>query len=279
MEKIMTYIISEIGINHNGDMDLAKYLIQKSADADCNAVKFQKRTIELVYSKEELDRLRESPWGETNRQQKEGLEFDISQHKELQDYSQNLGLDYIISCWDLNSLSEVESTLDVKYHKIASAMACDKEFLHALNGSGKKIILSVGMCSNSEIEKTVDQIENLEHILCCTSTYPTKKEEVNLAHITTLKDKYPQYKIGFSNHYNGHAACLGATALGAKCIEFHITKDRAMYGSDQPASIQNAASLVSGIRGIKIMLGNGEKVVFEGEKSIADKLRKVNSWS
>jgi N-acetylneuraminate synthase len=277
-EKTMAYIISEIGINHNGDMDLAKYLIKKSSDAKCNAVKFQKRTVDLVYSEEELDKPRESPWGQTNRQQKEGLEFDIAQHKELQDYSENLGLDYIVSCWDLNSLAEVESCLNTKFHKIASAMACDKKFLQALNKTNKKIILSVGMCSDFEIEKTISQIKNLEYILCCTSTYPTQKEEVNLAHITKLKKQYPKYKIGFSNHYNGHDACIGAVALGAECIEFHITKDRTMYGSDQPASIQNVMDLVNGVKNMETMLSDGKKIVYESEKPIADKLRKENSW-
>ena len=273
------FIIAEIGINHNGDMDLAKQLITKAYEAKCNAVKFQKRTINLVYSKEDLDKPRESPWGTTNREQKQALEFSIDQHLELQQYAHNLELDYIISCWDLNSLSEVENKLDVKYHKIASAMACDKEFLHELNKTGKKVILSVGMCSSAEIEKTVSQIENLEYILCCTSTYPTRKEEVNLAHITELKKQYKKYKIGFSNHYNGHDACIGAVALGSECIEFHITTDRAMYGSDQSASIQNATDLVNGINNMQIMLGNGNKIIYESEKPIATKLRRINSWT
>ena len=273
----MTYIISEIGINHNGDMDLAKYLINKSYTSGCDAVKFQKRTIDSVYSKEELDLPRESPWGNTNREQKDGLEFSIAQHKTLQDFSNRLGLDYIVSCWDLNSLSEVEEVLDVKYHKVASALACDKEFLRALNKTNKKIILSVGMCSSSEIEKTVSQIENLEYILCCTSTYPTQATEVNLAHIIVMKEKYPQYKIGFSNHYNGHAACAGATALGAECIEFHITKDRAMYGSDQIASIESVGELMTSVNKIQKMLGDCEKVVYDSEKPIIDKLRKIEN--
>ena len=274
-----TYIIAEIGINHNGDMDLAQYLIKKSYNAGCSAVKFQKRTIDLVYSKEELDKPRESSWGATNRDQKEGLELNIDQHVKLQQYARSLNLDYIMSCWDSNSLSEVENKLDVRYHKIASAMACDKEFLYQLNQTGREIILSVGMCSDSEIEKTVSQIKNLAYILCCTSTYPTQKEEVNLAHITRLKCKYPQYKIGFSNHYNGQVACIGATALGAECIEFHITKDRTMYGSDQPASIEHAADLVDGIKNVAKMLGDGNKLVYESEKPIASKLRRINSWT
>mgnify|MGYP003136549041 FL=1 len=275
----MTYVIAEVGINHNGDMGLARHLIEQASEAGCNAVKFQKREVEEVYSKEELDKDRESPWGTTNREQKEGLELSIEQHKELEEFTRSLGMDYIISCWDLTSLREVEEHLNVDYHKIASAMACDEAFITALNDTGKKVILSVGMCTEEDIKNAVSHIDNLEYILCCTSTYPTKREEVNLLHITTTKSAYPKYKVGFSNHYNGKDACVGATALGAECVEFHITKDRAMYGSDQAASIQDANVLVSGIRNMEIMLGDGEKVFYETEKPIADKLRKVHSWS
>ena len=275
----MTYVIAEVGINHNGDMGLAKHLIEKANEAGCNAVKFQKRTVEEVYSKEELDKDRESPWGVTNREQKEGLEFSIEQHKELESFTRNLGMDYIISCWDLTSLKEVEEHLNVDYHKIASAMACDEGFIEALNDTGKKVILSVGMCAEKDILEACSRIDNLEYILCCTSTYPTKEEEVNLLHITTLKERYPSFGIGFSNHYNGKDACIGAVTLGAECVEFHITKDRAMYGSDQAASIQDANVLVSGIRNMEIMMGDGNKVFYDTEKPIADKLRKVHSWS
>ena len=274
----MTYVISEVGINHNGDLDLAKFLIKQSYDAGCDAVKFQKRNIDEVYSQEELDKPRESPWGTTNRQQKEGLEFTIDQHKDLADYSTSFNMDYIISCWDARSLELVESHLDVKYHKIASAMACDENFIKALNDTGKPVILSIGMCTEADIDRCVSAVKNLEYILCCTSTYPTKEEEVNLKHLLTMQEKYPNYKIGFSNHYNGKDACVAATALGAECIEFHITKDRAMYGSDQAASIQDADCLLNGIRKMEIMIGNGRKVLYESEKPIADKLRKIYSW-
>ena len=147
-----TYIIAEIGINHNGDMDLAKELILKSKSSGCDAVKFQKRDIETVYTKEELDTSRDSPFGTTTREQKEGIEFGIEEYKELQSYTQELGLDFIVSCWDTKSLDLVEEHLDVKYHKVASAMATDKEFLEKLNNTGKPIILSVGMCTDSEVE-------------------------------------------------------------------------------------------------------------------------------
>jgi N-acetylneuraminate synthase len=273
----MTYIISEIGINHNGDIKIAKDLINFSALAGAHAVKFQKRTVDLVYTKEELDKYRESPWGTTNREQKLGLEFDIEVYKELQEYTEQLGLDFIVSCWDLNSLKEVNENLNVKYHKIASALATDKEFLTALNETKTPVILSVGMCTEEEIERIVKHLDNVEYILSCTSTYPTTSVEVNLSYITTLKNKYPGIKIGFSNHYNGHDACVGAVALGAECVEFHITKDRSMYGSDQSSSIERPIELIDAIKKMECMVGDGVKKVYETERPIIKKLRKKNN--
>lgn len=270
------YIISEIGINHNGDVGLAKKLIRMSSDSGANAVKFQKRTIDLVYTEEELNKDRVSPWGDTNRQQKEGLEFDMETYKELESYSNSLGLDFIVSCWDTNSLKEVEENLNVKYHKIASALTTDKKFLEALNETGRPVILSTGMCTEEEIGAAINVLDNVEYVLACTSTYPTSREEVNLNHISTLKENYPNIKAGFSNHYNGHDACVGSVVLGAECIEFHITNDRASYGSDQAASIEKSAALVSAIRTMEVMLGDGIKKVYDSEVPIANKLRKVN---
>jgi len=271
-----TYIISEIGINHNGSIDLAKELIKTSHDIGATAVKFQKRTIDLVYTDKELNKYRESPWGITNRQQKEGLEFSIEIYKELQTYTESLGMDFIVSCWDLNSLRQVEKHLDVKYHKVASAMLTNGGFLEALNKTGKPVILSVGMSTKKQVTAAIKILDNVEYVLACTSTYPTKAKEVNLRHISTLKDTYPDIKIGFSNHYNGHDACVGAIALGAECIEFHITKDRTLYGSDQAASIEKSKELISAIHTMKVMLGNGIKKVYNSEKPIIEKLRKVN---
>ena len=147
-----TFIIAEIGINHNGDLDIAKQLIDGAVEAGCDAVKFQKRDIESVYTQEELDTPRESPFGTTTREQKEGIEFNIEQYKELQAYAEELSLDFIVSCWDQMSLFQVEKHLDVKYHKVASAMATDKEFLEKLNETNKPVILSVGMCTDEEVE-------------------------------------------------------------------------------------------------------------------------------
>ena len=272
----MTYIIAEIGINHNGNINLAKELIIGAARSNCNAVKFQKRTIEEVYTTAELDKYRESPWGTTNRQQKEGLEFSIEEYKELYALSKHHGLDFIVSCWDLKSIDLVEENLNVDYHKVASALATDREFLQRLNKTNKPVILSTGMCTQKEIDAAVNLLDNAEYVLACTSTYPTKADELNLRHITTLKNKFPEIKIGFSNHYNGHDACVGATALGAECIEFHITKDRTMYGSDQSASIENYVVLVNAVRHMERMLGDGIKKVYKTEIPIAKKLRKVN---
>jgi len=270
------YIIAEIGINHNGDFELAKKLVKKSQRAGANAVKFQKRTIELVYTPEELDKYRESQWGTTNRAQKEGLEFSMEQYRALEKYSTDLGLDFIVSCWDLNSVDLVEEHLNVAYHKVASALATDKKFLQKLNETGKPVILSTGMCTTKEIEAAVALLDNVEYVLACTSTYPTEETEINLQHISTMKTQFPDKKIGFSNHYNGLLACLGASALGAKCVEFHITEDRTAYGSDQAASIERARELVQGVRKVELMIGTGVKKVYETETPIIDKLRKVN---
>jgi N-acetylneuraminate synthase len=272
-----TYIIAEIGINHNGDIELAKHLIRESSKAGCNAVKFQKRTIEKVYAPEELDRLRESPWGTTNREQKEGLEFSLEQYKELYASAKEYDLDFIISCWDVDSVRLVEDNLDIDYHKVASALATDKEFLKALNNTNKPVILSTGMCTERQTSASINLLDNLKYVLACTSTYPTLPDEVNLKHIQTLKERYPNIKVGFSNHYSGHDACVGATALGVECIEFHITDDRTMYGSDQAASIENYTSLVRAIRNMEKMLGDGIKKVYDTEIPIMKKLRKVDN--
>ena len=273
----MTYIIAEIGINHNGDMTLAKELIAKAKNAGCDAVKFQKRDIDSVYSKEELDAPRESPWGKTNREQKLGLEFSIEQYKELYAYTKSLGLDFGISCWDTVSLKEIEDNLSIDFHKVASALLTHKSFLASLRKTGKPVIVSTGMSTQQEIDAAMDLLgESVSYVLACTSTYPTKPEEVNLLYINHLKNKYAGKKVGFSNHYNGHDACVASVALGAECVEFHITKDRTMYGSDQAASIENAESLVQAIRTVEKMLGSSSKVVLDSEKPILKKLRKVS---
>ena len=190
------YIIAEIGINHNGDMKTAKKLIRTAKESGCDAVKFQKRTINEVYTKEELDANRESPWGTTNREQKEGLEFSLAEYKELETYSNDKGLDFIVSCWDIQSIEDIENNCNIKYHKVASALATDKQFLEKLKETGKPVILSTGMMTTAEIDAAVNILgDSLEYILACTSTYPTKAEEMNLSHIKTLKISYENKKI------------------------------------------------------------------------------------
>ena len=272
-----TYVIAEIGINHNGDIDLAKQLIDKAKISGCDAVKFQKRTVDVVYSEDELDTSRISPFGTTTREQKYGIELDIDEYKELETYSKNKGLDFIVSCWDLDSVDNIENNLNIKYHKVASAMLTDRDFLEKLNTTGKPVIVSVGMANEEEIDSALNILHNVEYILACTSTYPTKAEELNLRYITTLKDKYPDLKVGFSNHYNGLDGCVGSVTLGAECVEFHITMDRTMYGSDQPASIENTDIMLDSIRKMELMVGDGIKKVYDSEKPIAAKLRKVNN--
>lgn len=275
------YCIAEIGINHNGDFNLAKELIDISASAGCDAVKFQKRTIDVVYTAEELAKPRESIWGTTTREQKEGLEFSMDQYARLDVYAKEKGLDFIVSCWDLFSLKDIEETIDVAYHKVASAMLTDKSFLEALNKTGKPVILSTGLSTDNEVRSAMVYLKNVKYVLACTSTYPTKPEQVNLNYINTLKDMdittSTFYKVGFSNHYSGLAACFGAVALGAKALEFHITKDRTSIGSDQAASIENVNGLMKGVRALEKMIGDGEKVVYEDELPIIKKLRKTNT--
>jgi len=190
------YIIAEIGINHNGSLDLARELIRRAAQAGCNAVKFQKRTIDLVYTAEELDKYRESPWGTTNRQQKEGLEFSVEQYQNIEEYTRSLDMDFIVSCWDKNSVDVIEEHCNVRYHKVASALATDKAFLQKLNETGKPVILSVGMCTPEEVDAAINILDNVEYVLACTSTYPTKPEEVNLRYINTLQESYPDLRVG-----------------------------------------------------------------------------------
>ena len=277
MKMKKTYVIAEVGINHNGDINLAKQLIDKAEQSGCDAVKFQKRTVDVVYSSEELDIPRKSPFGTTTREQKYGIELELDEYRELETYSKDKGLDFIVSCWDLDSVDDIENNIDVKYHKVASAMLTDKKFLEKLNDTGKPVIVSVGMATEEEIDAALGILNNVEYVLACTSTYPTKPEEINLKYITTLKNKYPNLKVGFSSHYNGNDACVGATTLGAECIEFHITMDRTMYGSDQAASIEHTDAFVAAIRSMELMVGDGVKTVYDSEKPIAEKLRKVNN--
>ena len=270
-------IVSEIGINHNGDINIAKKLIDVACLAGCDAVKFQKRTVEIVYTPEQLDVPRESPWGTTNREQKNGLEFSKDEYKEIDKYCELKGIKWFASPWDIRSVHFLEY-FDNEYIKIASASLTDYKLLKRIKKTNKDIIISTGMSTKTELDNALRIVgDNVKYILACTSTYPTKDNEMNLNFIKTLKKQYPQYKIGFSNHSPGIQYSIISAALGAEMIEFHITLDRAMYGSDQAASIETGGvmSLCKHVRNVELAMGTGNWTVFKSEEKVKKSLRRV----
>lgn len=270
------FVISEIGINHNGDIDIAKKLIKASKDGGANAVKFQKRTIDLVYSKEKLDSLRDSPWGKTERDQKEGLEFGIKEYKEIDEYCKKIGIEWFASAWDIESQKFLKQ-FNLKYNKIASAMNVDLNFIDFVAKEKKYTFLSTGMSTMEDIEKAVDifKTNNCEfEIMHCVATYPTDIKDSNLLCINTLRDKF-KCKVGLSSHEAGTALSIGAAALGITSLERHITLNRSMYGSDQSASLEPSGFkfVVGAARKVQEGMGDGKKVFLDKELPIAKKLR------
>ena len=275
MQKV--YVIAEIGINHNGSESHARKLIDQSYKSGCHAVKFQKRNPDLCVPDAQKNLMRDTPWGEmTYLDYKWKIEFDIEQYQSLREYTKSLGMDFIVSCWDEQSVDDIENNVEVDYHKVASALVTDISFLKKLAATGKSTILSTGMCTPEQVDAAVVALgDSLKYILACTSTYPSSIDEVNLKYIHTLKDTYPDIKAGFSNHYSGLVACLGATALGSECIEFHITDNRTQFGTDQASSIEHSEELVRQINILSTMLGDGVKKVYDSEIPIMNKLRKT----
>ncbi|MFA7707422.1 MAG: N-acetylneuraminate synthase family protein [Candidatus Pacearchaeota archaeon] len=272
------YIIAEIGINHNGSIELAKQLIDLAVQSGCDAVKFQKRTVDLVYTPEELAKPRESPFGTTNGDLKRGLEFGEEQYKEIDRYCKEKGITWFASPWDIPSVDFLEK-FNVPCYKIASASLTDKDLLIKIKSTGKPIILSTGMSTMEEINRAVKLLgEDNLIILHCTSTYPTDPKEHNLSTIKTFR-KYFNCPIGYSGHEVEVTPTIAATALGACVVERHITLDRAMYGSDQAASLERKGieMVCSAARYMPIYLGRPNKIVFDSEKPIIDKLRKVKT--
>jgi N-acetylneuraminate synthase len=271
-----TFIIAEIGINHNGDIEIAKKLIDMAVFAGCDAVKFQKRTIELVYTPEELLKPRENPFGETNGDLKRGLEFNEEQYREIDRYCQERNIMWFASPWDIESVDFLDK-FDLPCYKIASACLTDDELLKKIRSKGKPIILSTGMSTIEQIRHAVEVLgeENLI-ILHCTSTYPSKPEELNLNVIPWMKKTF-NCPIGYSGHETGVVESTMAVVLGANIVERHITLDRAMWGSDQAASLEpnGLNRLVRDIRLVPICSSDGQKRVLESEKPIIEKLRKV----
>jgi len=271
------FLIAEIGINHNGDLAIAKKLIQEASDAGFDAVKFQKRSIDKVYTKEFLDGPRESPWGKTQRDQKMGLEFSEAQYVEIDEFCKELKIAWSASAWDVDSQKFIQS-FNVSFNKVASPMLGHKPLLKLIASEGKKTFVSTGMSTLQELDEVVDifRSHNCEfELMHCNSTYPMKEEDANLNVISTLRKRY-NCKVGYSGHESSLLkVCIAAVALGASSIERHITLDRAMYGSDQAASIQTNSlrAFVSTIRKIPYVLGNGEKSLTPGELSVREKLR------
>jgi len=270
------FITTEIGINHNGDINIAKKLIDTAVSAGCDAVKFQKRTIELVYTPEELARPRENPFGSTNGDLKRGLEFGEKEYEEIDRYCREKGIIWFASSWDMKSVDFLEK-FNVPCYKIASACLTDDELLRKVRAAGKPIILSTGMSTVEEIRHAVNVLGEQDLILLqCTATYPSKDEELNLKAIPWFKENF-NCPIGYSGHEVGVYSSLVAAVLGACAVERHITLDRAMWGSDQAASLepQGLNRLVRDIRLAPVWLGDGKKRVFESEIPILQKLRKV----
>ena len=273
-----SYIIAEIGINHNGDLDLARRLISVAVAAGCNAVKFQKRTIEIVYTPEELAKPRENPFGTTNGDLKRGLEFGLEEYKLIDRYCREVKMQWLSSCWDEPSVDFMEQ-FDPPCYKIASASLTDDNLLRHTRSKGRPIILSTGMSTLDEIDHAVDVIGKKDLILLHTcACYPANYTELNLRTITTLRDRY-NVPVGYSGHETGLPSSVAAIALGASCLERHITLDRAMWGSDQAASLEpnGIGRLVSYIRLVEQSLGDGQKTVIEREKPIIQKLRRIGA--
>lgn len=271
-----TIVIAEIGINHNGDMDIAKKLIDWAVLAGCDAVKFQKRTIDKVYSKEYLDGYRESPWGATQRAQKEGLEFGEKQYNEIDRYCKEKEIEWFASAWDIEAQLFLQH-YNMKYNKIASAMLTNMELLRMVAKEGKHTFIATGMSTYEEIDAAVEIFRNMNcpfELMHCNSTYPMKNEDANLLLIPKLREKYV-CPVGYSGHETGRIVSTAAVALGATSIERHITLDRTMYGSDQAASLEvdELQRLVKDIRTVESALGDGEKILSEAEMTVRKKLR------
>tara|TARA_B100001057_G_C22865183_1_gene956160 strand:+ start:4264 stop:5100 length:837 start_codon:yes stop_codon:yes gene_type:complete len=271
------FLIAEIGINHNGDLDIAKKLIDYSVEAKFNAVKFQKRDIDQVYSKEYLAQSRQSPWGNTQRDQKEGLEFGEKEYDQIDKYCKKKEIEWLASCWDLNSQKFLQK-YKLKYNKIASPMLGNIPLIKTIAQEKKYTFISTGMSEISEIEKVVNIFRNSNcpfELMHCNSSYPTKDENSNLACIRTLKQRF-NCDVGYSGHENSLISIsIIAVVLGATSVERHITLDRAMYGSDQAASIEakNIGQLAEVLRRVKPIIGDGKKFVREEEKEARKKLR------
>ncbi|MGW0602928.1 N-acetylneuraminate synthase family protein [Streptomyces sp. NPDC002640] len=272
------YVTGEIGINHNGDLDNAIKLIDAAVEAGCDAVKFQKRTPEICTPRDQWDIERDTPWGRmTYIDYRHRVEFGEDEYRAIDAHCKERGIDWFASPWDTEAVAFLEK-FDLPAHKVASASLTDDELLRALRATGRAVILSTGMSTPKQIRHAVEVLGSENIVLChATSTYPAKAEELNLRVINTLQQEYPNVPIGYSGHETGLQTTLAAVALGAVFVERHITLDRAMWGSDQAASVepQGLSRLVRDIRTIEASLGDGVKKVYESEIGPMKKLRRV----
>lgn len=272
------YVVAEIGINHNGSVDLACRLIGVAAAAGCNAVKFQKRTVEVVYTAEELAKPRESPFGDTNGALKRGLEFGREQYEEIDAYCKSLNICWFASCWDERSVDFI-ARFNVPCFKIASACLTDDDLLRYTRAAGKPLILSTGMSTLEEIDHAVEVLGSRDLVLLhACSAYPAYYDELNLRMIPALRERYG-VPVGYSGHETGIPSSVAAVVLGACCVERHITIDRALWGSDHAASLEpnGITRLVRDIRLVEQALGDGVKRIVEREYPVMQKLRRVRS--
>ena len=271
------FLIAEIGINHNGDMAIAKQLIDAAADAGFDAVKFQKRTIDIVYTKEFLDSPRESQWGTTQRAQKEGLEFSAEQYKEIDQYCRSKNVKWTASAWDIEAQKFLQQ-FNCTFNKVASPMLGHIPLLKLIASEKKRTFISTGMSTLEEIDEVVKIFQDANcpfELMHCNSTYPMRDEDANLLCIPMLRERY-KCNVGYSGHETSLIkVCTAAVALGATSLERHITLDRAMYGSDQAASIETHAlrNFVETVRAVPSILGNGVKLLSESEAQTRKKLR------
>jgi N-acetylneuraminate synthase len=270
------FVVAEIGINHNGDVEIAKQLIDASKAAGADAVKFQKRTVDVVYSAADLAKPRDSQWGKTNGDQKRGLEFGEEQYAAIAEHCAQRDILWFASPWDEGSVDFLEG-FDPPCHKIASASLTDDGLLRHIRKTGRPIIASTGMSTMKEVEHAVEVLGTDGLILMHTvSTYPAKTEDLNLRVIQTLARRFPDVPIGYSGHEHGTTRSVCAVALGACMVERHITLDRSMTGSDQSASLEPKGFklMVDNIRAFELALGDGVKRVIPAEVPIKEKLRR-----
>ena len=275
------FITAEIGINHNGDISICKELVDVASDAGCDAVKFQKRDIDLVYTQKMLNSPRESPWGTTQREQKEGLEFGTEQYAEIDRYCKEKKIEWFASAWDVNSQKFLQQ-YNCNYNKVASAMLVHTDLLKMITEEGKHTFISTGMSTHEDILKAIKIFHNANcpfELMHTISTYPMRDEDANLRLIETLREKY-QCDVGYSGHEVGLAVSYAAAALGITSLERHITLSHSMYGSDQAASIEPAGlrQLVGAVRKIEQAMGDGVKGIIDAEIPIAKKLREHLDW-